>query len=460
MDGGTSFFGDLLGTIAERGRSLLDLGRERRPAGEARAASVAQLCERLLSGQGEASGVALAQEILSAYAGLRTGERIAFFETLATAFGPDAARLQAALAAHEAAPSGRSVAELHAASEPRRQELIRRFNLAPGATARLVAMRADLLGFLRRRRDLAEVDRDFTHLFASWFNRGFLVLRRIDWSTPANVLEKIIRYEAVHEIRDWNDLRARVDSPDRRCYAFFHPALVDEPLIFVEVALTREAPPAIAPILDITRTSLAPEAARTAVFYSISNCQTGLGGVSFGNFLIKQVVAEISRELPNLKEFVTLSPVPGFRAWVEALIADPASAVLTPADRGALAAFAAVEAPDGAAREALRPVIEALAAHYFLIARSAKGKPIDPVARFHLGNGARLERINPFGDLSTRGMAQAFGLMVNYRYLTEDIEKNHEAFFDRGTIVAAPQVRKLVRGEEPPRPPALREAAG
>ncbi|RTL93321.1 MCD, Malonyl-CoA decarboxylase MCD [Ancylobacter aquaticus] len=460
MDGGTSFFGDLLGTIAERGRSLLDLGRERRPAGEARAASVALLCERLLSGQGEASGVALAQEILAAYAGLRTGERIAFFETLATDFGPDAARLEKALAAHHAAPSGRSVAELHAASEPRRQELIRRFNLAPGATARLVAMRADLIGVLPRRRDLTEVDRDFTHLFASWFNRGFLVLRRIDWSTPANVLEKIIRYEAVHEIRDWNDLRARVDSPDRRCYAFFHPALVDEPLIFVEVALTREAPAAIAPILDTHRTPLAPEAARTAVFYSISNCQTGLGGVSFGNFLIKQVVAEISREFPNLKEFVTLSPVPGFRAWVEAEMADTASTVLTPADRAAIATLAGSAAPDEAAREALRPVIEALAAHYFLIARSSKGKPIDPVARFHLGNGARLERINPFGDLSARGMAQAFGLMVNYRYLIEDIETNHEAFFGRGTVVASPQVRKLARPADLPRPPVLREAAG
>ena len=460
MDGGTSFFGELLGSIAERGRSLLDLGRERRPSGEARAASVAELCERLLSGQGEASGVALAQDILAGYAGLRSGERIAFFETLAHDFGPDAARLEKALAAHAARPGARSVAEIHAASEPRRQELIRRLNLAPGATARLVAMRADLIGFLSRRRDLAEVDRDFSHLFASWFNRGFLVLRRIDWSTPANVLEKIIRYEAVHEIRDWNDLRARVDSADRRCYAFFHPALVDEPLIFVEVALTREAPSAIAPILDTARTPLVPESARTAVFYSISNCQTGLGGVSFGNFLIKQVVAEISREFPNLKEFVTLSPVPGFRAWVEGHLADPASTVLTAEQRTALAAVAGAEAPDEAARQALRPVIEALAAHYFLVARSPKGKPLDAVARFHLGNGARLERINPFGDLSPRGIAQAFGLMVNYRYIAEDIEKNHEAFFDRGMIVASAQVRRLARAEQGAKAAALPEVIG
>nr|WP_281493789.1 malonyl-CoA decarboxylase [Ancylobacter koreensis] len=449
----------MLGSIAERGRALLDIGRERRPAGAVRAAGVAELCERLLSGQGEASGVALAREILIAYRGLKTGERVAFFEALLSAFGADAARLDKAIAAHVAAPSGRTVAELHAASEPRRQELVRRLNLAPGATGQLVAMRADLLEALPRRPDLAGIDRDFTHLFASWFNRGFLVLRRIDWSTPANVLEKIIRYEAVHEIRDWNDLRARVDSPDRRCYAFFHPALVDEPLIFVEVALTKDAPPAIAPILDVKRTPLDPQTARTAVFYSISNCQKGLGGVTFGNFLIKQVVEEISREFPELRTYVTLSPVPGFRGWLDAEIASEASLVVTEADRAALAPLAAV-VPDEEARAALQPLIEALAAHYFLIARSAKGKPLDPVARFHLGNGARLERINAFGDLSSRGMKQAYGLMVNYRYVLEDIEKNHEAFFDRGTVVASPPVKKLLRAESQQKLPAVRESAG
>ncbi|MDQ0509483.1 malonyl-CoA decarboxylase [Ancylobacter amanitiformis] len=459
MESGTSFFGDLLGTIAERGRALLDLGRERRPAGAVRAAGIIDLCERLLSGRGEASGVALAREILTAYAALKTGERVAFFEALARSFGPDAVRLDAAIAAHAAHPSTRTVAELHAASEPRRQELIRRFNLAPGATGRLVAMRADLLDCMARRADLVEVDRDFVHLFASWFNRGFLVLRRIDWSTPANVLEKIIRYEAVHEIRDWNDLRARVDSPDRRCYAFFHPALVDEPLIFVEVALTREPPAAIAPILASGRIPLDPANARTAVFYSISNCQRGLGGVTFGNFLIKQVVEEISREFANLSTFVTLSPVPAFRAWLDGERQNDASRLLTPEDRAALAAMDAPEGPDEAARAALRPLIEALAAHFFLVARSPKGRPLDPVARFHLGNGARLERINPFGDLSARGLQQAAGLMVNYRYILADIEKNHEAFFDKGEIVASSPVRKLLRAESEVRPATVKETA-
>ena len=292
------------------------------------------------------------------------------------------------------------------------------------------------------------MDRDFGHLFSTWFNRGFLVLRRIDWSTPANVLEKIIRYEAVHEIRDWNDLRARVDSPDRHCYAFFHPALVDEPLIFVEVALVKEIPGAIAPILDQTREHLDPTKATTAVFYSISNCQRGLAGVSFGNFLIKQVVEEISRELPNLATFVTLSPVPAFRAWLDGERASGSSAVLTAADTDTLRLLDDPEWPQQeAAREALAPVLRAAAAYYFLVARTAKGRPVDPVGRFHLGNGARLERINVMGDLSPKGIAQAAGLMVNYRYVLPDIEKNHETFFGKGDVVASTAVKKMLRAD-------------
>ncbi|OYX13403.1 MAG: MCD, Malonyl-CoA decarboxylase MCD [Rhizobiales bacterium 32-66-8] len=450
MSSNNSFFGDLLTTIAERGRSLLD--RNGRTSGATKAATLVDRSQDLLSGRGEASGVALAADILDRYARMKTGERIAFFESLLQTFGPDTARLEAAIAAYGADPSEAAISELHRASEPRRQELFRRFNMAPGATARLVHMREDLMDALQLRKDLGPVDRDFGHLFSSWFNRGFLVLRRIDWSTPANVLEKIIRYEAVHEIKDWNDLRARVDSPDRRCYAFFHPALVDEPLIFVEVALMRETAAAIAPILDQTRAPLDPGTATTAIFYSISNCQRGLGGVSFGNFLIKQVVEEISREIPSLSTFVTLSPVPAFRAWLDGERANEASSVLTASDRETLALLDEADwAEREEARAALTPVICALAAHYFLTARSAKGKPLDPVARFHLGNGARLERINPMGDLSPKGLAQAAGLMVNYRYVLPDIEKNHEAFAGKGEIVASSAVKKLLRAESAPR---------
>ena len=268
------------------------------------------------------------REILAKYAELTTGPRIAFFEALASRFGPDRARLDAAIAAWRQHPSDKTAAEIHAAAEPRRQELLRRLNLAPGGTAALVRMREQLLDAIDHRDDLKAVDADFVHLFSSWFNRGFLVLRRIDWSTPAMILEKIIRYEAVHRIRSWDDLRRRIDPPDRRCYAFFHPALVDEPLIFVEVALSREIPDAIAPILSVQREGVEPEKATTAAFYSISNCQRGLAGVSFGNFLIKQVVEEISRENPRLKTFVTLSPAPDFARWLDARAQDRKLAAL------------------------------------------------------------------------------------------------------------------------------------
>ena len=242
------------------------------------------MCGALLTGRGEASGLALASEILTRYRSLKDADRAAFFRALADGFGPDPMRVQDAVARWSATGDEASASEIHYATEPRRQELFRRLNRAPGGTAALVAMRADLLECMREDRALAVVDRDFQHLFGSWFNRGFLVLRRIDWSSPAAILAKVIRYEAVHEIRDWEDLRRRIDSVDRRCYAFFHPALVDEPLIFVEVALTLAPPDAIAPLLAEKRAHVAEDKARVATFYSISNCQQGLSSVSFGNF--------------------------------------------------------------------------------------------------------------------------------------------------------------------------------
>jgi malonyl-CoA decarboxylase len=307
-------------------------------------------------------------------------------------------------------------------------------------------MREQLMDALDHRDDLGAVDEDFVHLFSSWFNRGFLVLRRIDWSTPAIVLDKIIRYEAVHEISDWDDLRRRIDPSDRRCYAFFHPALVDDPLIFVEVALTRDIPAAIAPILSPEREVMEPDKMRTAVFYSISNCQRGLAGVSFGNFLIKQVVEEICREMPKLATFVTLSPVTNFAAWLKRERAQDNSTALNEADK---ALFAALDEPDWwrvqdmAAR--LQDPLMRAAAWYFLRARNGRGLPVDAVARFHLGNGARLERINWLADTSERAMSQGHGLMVNYQYDLDDIEKNHEAYAESRTVVASSAVQKWLR---------------
>jgi malonyl-CoA decarboxylase len=441
----TSFFGELLQSIAERGRALIDRARDRREMAQERSDNLVESCEQLLSGRGEASGVALARDILARYAELTTGPRIAFFEALAQDFGADRQRLEAAVEAWRRSPGDATTAEVHAAAEPRRQELLRRLNLAPGGTAALVRMREQLLDALGRREDLAVVDNDFVHMFSSWFNRGFLVLRHIDWSTPAIILEKIIRYEAVHEIKDWDDLRRRIDPPDRRCYAFFHPALVDDPLIFVEVALTRETPEAIAPILASDREPIEPERATTAVFYSISNCQRGLAGVSFGHFLIKQVVEEISREMPRLSTFVTLSPTPNFAEWLQRERMTESSIALSDEDR---AAFAALDDKDWwqtpAAVELREPLLRA-AAWYYLRARTPRGAPVDPVARFHLGNGARLEQLNFLADTSDKALRQSHGLMVNYLYDLADIEQNHEAYAQQQTVVAAPAVARLAR---------------
>src|SRR5580700_392026 len=442
----TSFFGELLQTISERGRSLIDRTRERRGVSAESSESLVDLCEELLSNRGEASGAALAREILALYADLTIGPRIAFFESLATKFGTDRKRIDAAIQAWQEMPSDAAAAEIHEAAEPRRQELLRRLNLAPHGTSALVEMRGQLLEVMARRDDLAAVDADFEHLFSSWFNRGFLVLRRIDWSTPAVVLEKIIRYEAVHQIRDWDDLRARIDPPDRRCYAFFHPALVDEPLIFVEVALTREIPGAIAPILADKREPVEPQRATTAVFYSITNCQRGLAGVTFGHFLIKQVVEEVSRELPRISHSVTLSPAPNFAAWLNRERVNQASLALDEDDREALSVLAQPDWwRDPAIAAAVREPFLRAAAWYYLRARNGRGMPADSVARFHLGNGARLERLNWLGDTSSRALQQSYGLMVNYLYDLDYIEQNHEAYAQQHAIVAASSVSRLVR---------------
>src|SRR3954468_17832579 len=310
-----AFFSDLLSTISERGRTLLRGNGSAQPGPNAD--GLVELCQALLSGRGEASGTAMAREVLDRYHDLDDAGRLTFFAALVRDFGPDREKLAEAIESWRTQPNDEDASDLHFASEPRRQELIRRLNRAPGGTGELVAMRADLLLMMNGHADLAALDRDVVHLLGSWFNRGFLVLRRIDWSTPANILEQIIRYEAVHEIHDWDDLRRRIDPVDRRCYAFFHPAMPDAPLIFVEIALTETIPGAIAPLLAVDRPAVPADRARTAVFYSISNTQRGLGGISFGNFLIKQVVEELRREMPKLDTFVTLSPVPGFMGWLK-----------------------------------------------------------------------------------------------------------------------------------------------
>jgi malonyl-CoA decarboxylase len=417
-----------------------------RLVGRTNTPDLAELAEALLSERGEASGVALAGELLAAYKSRHTEERIEFLLKLASRFDADRARLERAIDRYRNDPSTANGVALHTAAEPRRQELIRRLNLAPGGTERLVRMREDVLAAAVVHPELETVDADFQHLFSSWFNRGFLELKRIDWNTPAVVLERIIRYEAVHEITSWDDLRRRIDPEDRRCFAFFHPALAGEPLIFVEVALAREIPAAIAPLLAAERRAIAARRATTAVFYSISNCQEGLRGVPLGNFLIKQVVDELKRELPDLRTFVTLSPVPGFVGWLRRERTASTATWLSDDDRRTLAEIDGSGWQETAVKtRALRPLLTASLAEYLLHARGRGGRPVDPVARFHLNNGARLERLNWLGDVSAKGLAQGAGFMVNYLYDVGQIERNHEAFAREGRVIAARAVQKALR---------------
>jgi malonyl-CoA decarboxylase len=426
-----SFLADLLQNISDRGRLLMGL---RRNGGMPEHADFAAQCEALLGGRGEASGLVLAQDILAAWQRADDAERLRYLQILAAQFGPDMVRLERAVDAWQQDRSAEATTRLHDAAEPRRQELIRRLNMAPGATSTILDIRAANLALIPQHPELKAIDADMLHLITSWFNRGFLILQWIDWSTAANLLEKIIRYEAVHAIRSWDDLRRRLAPGDRRCFAFFHPRLDDEPLIFVEVALMRSTPTNIAAVLTEEREEVPASEATTAVFYSISNCQVGLRGVSFGNFLLKQVVEDLRCALPKLTEFVTLSPVPGFAAWLrdqEGL--DDLKADLATPDWHS----------DPALAKTVNEALEPLLARYLVTARGGNGLPLDPVARFHLGNGASLDQLNVMGDLSPRAMSTAHGVMVNYRYRLEDLERNHELFATTREVTASPAIRRL-----------------
>ena len=434
-----ALFRQVWNSIADRGH---DLRQRLRAAG---GASLESLCRELLFERGEASGIALAREVVERYRGLGRSAQEAFFLTLLKpAFLPDPQSVLTAAGRYRSKPDSETLAGLFGAVQPPRQELFRRVNLTPGGTHTLVRMREDLLRFLPGRPELKPVDVDMHHLLASWFNAGFLRLERIDWRTPAAVLEKLIEHEAVHEIRGWDDLRRRLAN-DRRCFAFFHPALADEPLIFVEVALTRGLSSSIQPLLASDSEPLDPRRADTAVFYSISNCLDGLRGISFGSFLIKHVIAELETEDLKLRAFATLSPVPGFRAWWNGLPADRKAELAEGYDPSVLSA---VEKTDwhenSAARDQVRPMLSRLCAHYLLSERE-EGQAVDPVASFHLGNGASVEQINWLADRSEKGLTQSFGFMVNYAYRPLQIERNHEAYVKRSRIAASAKVRAMLR---------------
>ena len=403
-----SFFGYMISTVFERRyrRALSD---------EADGRTTQELAQDLLGSNGEVSGSTLARLILDRYAAMEIDEKRSFFGFLTHDLEINANDVIRTLQTYRTAPSKTSYRAFATACEPKRQELARRLNQVSGATGQLVAMRKDLLDLLGENPNFEPLDVDFQHLFSSWFNRGFLVLRPINWSSPAEILEKIIAHEAVHAIDSWDDLRRRLQPADRRCFGFFHPAMAGEPLIFVEVALTKGIPSSIQELLADGRDAIDFDDADTAVFYSISNCQSGLAGISFGNSLIKQVASDLSRDLLSLKNFVTLSPIPGMNSWLEKN-----------------------DFPGSSENEE-----RAMAAHYLLEAKRSDGLPADPVARFHLGNGAMVHAVHAGADVSDNGMAQSNGAMVNYLYDLSEITANHEQFIAKKTVIASPDVRAL-----------------
>ncbi|MCV2890244.1 malonyl-CoA decarboxylase [Ruegeria aquimaris] len=407
---------DLLSSVFER--------RYRRdPSHPTDSRPVQELVEALMGTAGETSGHALAQDILAGFGALDDAAKLDFFRHVARAMNIDPETVRSTLDAYERDPSKATYRAFATAAEPRRQELIRRLNSLPGATGALVRMRADLLRLGRGDPELEAFDLDFRHLFNSWFNRGFLVLRPISWESPAHILEKIIAYEAVHAIDSWDDLRRRLEPKDRRCFAFFHPSMPDEPLIFVEVALTRGIPGSVQGLLAEDRKAIASHDADTAVFYSISNCQAGLASISFGNSLIKQVAADLSANLPSLKTFVTLSPIPKLNTWLT-----------------------------GEGLEPKQDQMPALAAHYLLNAKASDGAPFDPVARFHLGNGAIVHALHADADISDKGRKQSGGVMVNYLYDLRKIGQNHEKFATAKTVAATAAVKTLAAGADLSKP--------
>lgn len=409
---------------------------------------------RLLSERGEANSLHLAGELIELIDSLPAEGLQLLFEHLALDFNPEPQAVLTAAQSYAATPGAAQLQALLRASEPPRQELFRRLNRAPGATGVLVRLRRSLLTGLAQHPQWHSVEADLLHLFSSWFNPGFLQMRQVDWTSPAQLLEKIIRHEAVHAIDGWDDLRRRL-QPDRRLFAFFHPQLPEEPLIFVEVALADQMPAAIAPLIDKQAPVASADRSKVAAFYSISNCEPGLKGVSLGNFLIKRVAEQLQRELPRLKTFCTLSPIPGFAAWLQSgPVLDESLGLKKPAlERARQALQTLLDAgngnlsrlsqPEGAALldDEAREALQRLCAVYLIAQTPRPGG--DPVARFHLDNGARLERLNLDGNPGSKGMRQSCGLMVNYLYDLDRIESHHEAFI-AGEVACSRAVSALL----------------
>ena len=427
----------------------------------------AQMTACLNARGGDISARNRAAKLAQAYLLLDEAGRTAFLRTLAhfdsdpDALAASYGRLQAA---RDPAERATATAALRRALEPPRVRLLTQFTTIPDGMKFLVDLRATLLARIKGDAYLTALDSDLKALLANWFDVGFLELQRIDWGSPAVLLERLVGYEAVHEIRSWSDLKNRLDS-DRRCYALFHPRMPAEPLIFVEVALVRGLSGSVQRLLDKKAPLLDPKEADTAIFYSISNCQRGLAGISFGNYLIKRVVAMLGSEYRNLKTFATLSPIPGFRRWLDARLAADEPNLISPEETASLVAEAGGEPPPANGAQALavllarrgwvrnpavvktvEPVLTRLAARYLLTESSPAKRALDPVAHFHLSNGARVERLIMCADTSEKGVKESATMMVNYLYDPAKIEDYHEEYLGEGKRNATTAVRKLAKG--------------
>lgn len=408
----------------------------------------------------EVEGGRRAAEVAAWYAGASPAERLDAWLLMSEHFAPDSDKLRAARSHYDAmqgtADEGQAEIGLRRAFVSPRTRLLQRFSAFPEGMRFLIDLRAELLPQLKSEKRLLALDAELEHLFSTWFDVAFLELRRISWDSPASLIEKLIKYEAVHAIQGWADVKNRLDS-DRRCYGFFHPRLPNEPLIFVEVALVSEMADAISPLLDESAAAGDLDKASTAIFYSISNTQTGLRGVSFGDSLIKRVVETLSDEFPRLKTFATLSPIPGFRAWLAKnaqTMLDKlqgrertalAQALGQPAGHESLEAAAFVAACEPVSeldeKSPVRQMLLRCCAEYLGHA-TEDGRPLDAVARFHLSNGARIERLNWAGDLSAKGLKQAYGLMVNYLYDLKRLDR-HRGLLAQGKIPVSSKVEDL-----------------
>lgn len=402
--------------------------------------SIISLCDDLISNKGAAFGITVARDITDLYQTLSPEKKLLFFKKINEKFRPNHTKVTEAIDLYKAEQNDKNLFKLFITSEGQRRELFRRMNMSPNGISTIVSLREDLLKILNENKELKPLDNDLRELFKSWFNPGFLKLAKITWDTKAAVLEKIIQYERVHKIKDMKELKRRLGE-DRRFFSYFHPALDDEPIIFVQVALTNGLGKSIQEIMKPS--SEGAKKYDTATFYSISNCQEGLSRVTLGNFLIKRVVYEIQEELPNIKNFGTLSPIPGFRDWFTTLDEKIIQNILgkIPYNNVSFLKSSNLKVGDGRI-VSNKHAITKLVAHYLMNEKNKKGLPINDVCRFHLGNGAIIDDININANVSEVGLNRSFGVMVNYLYELKNIEKNHEDYINNKKIIISDQLKK------------------